>query len=218
MQVYVEASRCNLIQNTEANFRSSFFRVVIPLCGGNIDTTVLGRCLERGLAADGRLVKFTVTVTDRPGGIAELAKTLAQCGVSIKDMVHERAWIKNDIFSVEVGGVPHSQVFVLGIFFKDLFQVIVVVETRSVEHAGGMFRILKTKYTHMTVMGVGGAFGLRDRADSGQDSQGSFAKSDDEDLEPDLTEDETNKFLAVAKELGKRRSKQFSVCEMTLDQ
>lgn len=43
-------------------------RVVIPLCGGNIDTTVLGRCLERGLAADGRLVKFTVTVSDRPGG------------------------------------------------------------------------------------------------------------------------------------------------------
>ena len=41
---------------------------MLPLCGGNIDTTVLGRCLERGLAADGRLVKFTVTVSDRPGG------------------------------------------------------------------------------------------------------------------------------------------------------
>jgi threonine dehydratase len=76
--------------------------VVIPVCGGNIDTTILGRCLERGLAADGRLVKFTVTVSDRPGGIAELARILSNCGVSIKDMVHERAWIKNDIFSVEV--------------------------------------------------------------------------------------------------------------------
>ena len=76
--------------------------MVIPLCGGNIDTTILGRCLERGLAADGRLVKFTVTVSDRPGGIAELAKVLTTAGVSIKDMVHERAWIKNDIFSVEV--------------------------------------------------------------------------------------------------------------------
>lgn len=51
----------------------SFLRVVIPLCGGNIDTTVLGRCLERGLAADGRLVKFTVTVSDRPGGWYEEA-------------------------------------------------------------------------------------------------------------------------------------------------
>ncbi|XP_069944264.1 uncharacterized protein [Cherax quadricarinatus] len=76
-------------------------RVVIPLCGGNIDTTVLGRCLERGLAADGRLVKFTVTVSDRPGGIAELTRLMANLGVSIKDMVHERAWIRSDIFSVE---------------------------------------------------------------------------------------------------------------------
>ena len=80
-------------------------RVVIPLCGGNIDTTILGRCLDRGLAADGRLVKFTVTVSDRPGGIAELASTLSKMGVSIKDMMHERAWIKNDIFSVEVSRV-----------------------------------------------------------------------------------------------------------------
>ena len=76
--------------------------VVILLCGGNIDTTVLGRSLERGLAADGRLVKFTVTVSDRPGGIAELASTLKDLGVSIKDMIHERAWIKSDIFSVQV--------------------------------------------------------------------------------------------------------------------
>lgn len=77
-------------------------RVVIPLCGGNIDTTVLGRCLERGLAVDGRLVKFSVTVSDRPGGIAELCRLLANLGVSIKDILHERAWLKSDIFSVEV--------------------------------------------------------------------------------------------------------------------
>lgn len=30
--------------------------VVVPLCGGNIDTTVLGRVIDRGLAADGRYV------------------------------------------------------------------------------------------------------------------------------------------------------------------
>lgn len=57
-----------------------FFRVVIPLCGGNIDTTILGRAIERGLAVDGRLVRFVVTVSDRPGGIAELAKLLANMG------------------------------------------------------------------------------------------------------------------------------------------
>lgn len=91
----------NVVEN-EFKQRLIPFSVVILLCGGNIDTTVLGRCLERGLAADGRLVKFTVTVSDRPGGIAELARTLKDLGVSIKDMMHERAWIKSDIFSVQV--------------------------------------------------------------------------------------------------------------------
>jgi threonine dehydratase len=60
--------------------------VVIPLCGGNIDTPVLGRVLDRGLAADGRLVRFEAIVSDRPGGIAALTKILADCGVSIKDI------------------------------------------------------------------------------------------------------------------------------------
>lgn len=55
-------------------------RVVIPLCGGNIDSTVLGRCIDRGLAADGRLCRFIVTVSDRPGGIAELTRLLCSLG------------------------------------------------------------------------------------------------------------------------------------------
>lgn len=41
--------------------------IVVPLCGGNIDTTVLGRVLERGLAADDRLCNFFAEVSDRPG-------------------------------------------------------------------------------------------------------------------------------------------------------
>ena len=43
--------------------------MVVALCGGNIDTTVLGRCLERGLAADDRLCRFVVHVSDRPGDL-----------------------------------------------------------------------------------------------------------------------------------------------------
>ena len=75
---------------------------MLPLCGGNIDTTILGRCLERGLTADGRLLKFSVVASDRPGGIAELCKLLADVGVSIKDILHERAWVTSDVFSVKV--------------------------------------------------------------------------------------------------------------------
>lgn len=100
-------------------------RVVIPLCGGNIDTTVLGRCLDRGLAADGRLVKYTVTVSDRPGGIAELTRLLSSLGVSIKDIIHERAWLQTDIHSV---------------------QVKVVCETKGREHSQEVETALKKQY------------------------------------------------------------------------
>lgn len=100
------------------------FRVVLLLCGGNIDTTVFGRCLERGLAAEGRLMRFSVTVGDRPGGISELCALLAKLGVSIKDVMHERAFL-NDIHSVVVK---------------------VVCETRDWEHSEEMRKALQDKY------------------------------------------------------------------------
>ncbi|KAK3730603.1 hypothetical protein QZH41_018826 [Actinostola sp. cb2023] len=76
-------------------------RVVIPLCGGNIDPAVVGRCIDRGLATDGRLVRFVVTVSDRPGGIDRLVNTVAKAGANIKDMFHERAWLKSSVFKVQ---------------------------------------------------------------------------------------------------------------------
>ena len=76
--------------------------VVIPLCGGNIDTTTLGRVIDRGLAADSRLIRFGVIVSDRPGGIASLTKIIADAGGSIKDIYHERAWTKTRMDEVSV--------------------------------------------------------------------------------------------------------------------
>jgi len=77
-------------------------RVVTILTGGNIDTTVLGRTLERGLAEDGRLIKIDVVVSDRPGGIAELTALIANLGGSVKDIFHERAWLSANVYSVQV--------------------------------------------------------------------------------------------------------------------
>ena len=54
------------------------------------------------MAADGRLVKFEASVSDRPGGIAKLTALLAECGVSIKDIHHERAWVANDAWAVNI--------------------------------------------------------------------------------------------------------------------
>lgn len=76
-------------------------RVVFTLCGGNIDSTVLGRVIERGLAADGRMLRFSVVISDRPGGLAKLTKILGDMGASVKDIFHERAWLKTSVFQVE---------------------------------------------------------------------------------------------------------------------
>jgi threonine dehydratase len=83
--------------------------IVVPLCGGNIDTTVLGRVIERGLAADNRLCNFYATVSDRPGGIAKLTLLLSEHGASIKDIYHERAWLHTSVDQVQVKCVVELQ-------------------------------------------------------------------------------------------------------------
>ena len=83
--------------------------IVVPLCGGNIDTTVLGRVLDRGLAADQRLVNFYATVSDRPGGISKLTTLLSEQGASIKDIYHERAWLHSSVDQVQVKCVVELQ-------------------------------------------------------------------------------------------------------------
>jgi threonine dehydratase len=96
--------------------------VVVPLCGGNIDVTVLGRVIERGLAADKRLVRLTIPVSDRPGGIAELCGALAASGASVKDIFHERAWLQSAVDQVVIKAV---------------------LETRGAEHNKQLLKLLE---------------------------------------------------------------------------
>jgi threonine dehydratase len=77
-------------------------RVVLLLCGGNIDPNVLSRVIERGLVADGRLCRFTAVISDRPGGLADLASQIAATGTSIKQVAHDRAFATSDVSTVNV--------------------------------------------------------------------------------------------------------------------
>jgi threonine dehydratase len=77
-------------------------RVVLLLCGGNIDPNVLSRVVERGLVADGRLSRFTAVISDRPGGLADLTAQIASAGASIKQVVHDRAFAGSDVSAVHV--------------------------------------------------------------------------------------------------------------------
>lgn len=76
--------------------------VVLALCGGNIDPNILDRVIEKGLVVDGRLTRFTVVISDRPGGLAKLARLLAEAGASIKEVTHDRAFAGADVSTVNV--------------------------------------------------------------------------------------------------------------------
>ena len=75
-------------------------KVVLTVCGGNIDPAILSRVIEKGLVHDGRLTRFTAVISDRPGGLAELTRVVAGCGASIKDIEHDRAFSGPDVSAV----------------------------------------------------------------------------------------------------------------------
>jgi len=75
-------------------------RVVLAVCGGNIDPAVMSRVIQRGLVTDGRLCRFRVTISDRPGGLAALSRTIADLGASIRDISHDRMFSGPDVSAV----------------------------------------------------------------------------------------------------------------------
>jgi threonine dehydratase len=99
-------------------------RVVLLLCGGNIDPNVLSRVIERGLVADGRLGRFTAVISDRPGGLADLATQIASTGASVKQIVHDRAFASLDVSAVNV---------------------LCTVETRNHQHLAELRALLKSR-------------------------------------------------------------------------
>ncbi len=77
-------------------------KVVLVLCGGNIDPAVLDRVIDFGLVADGRLSRFTTVISDRPGGLAMLTQLIAEEGAGVKQIEHERLFASADMSKVTV--------------------------------------------------------------------------------------------------------------------
>jgi threonine dehydratase len=106
-------------------------KVVLPLSGGNIDTPILGRVVERGLVSDGRLFRFTANISDRPGGLARFAGLIAETGANIIEIAHDRAFSSEDIATVNV----HC-----------------VVETRDAAHIGELRARLGSEGFHISTV------------------------------------------------------------------
>jgi threonine dehydratase len=104
-------------------------RVVFILSGGNIDPMILSSVIEKGLVADGRLSRFTAVISDRPGGLARFAALIGECGASIRDIFHDRAFAGPDVLAVNV---------------------FCVVETRDHEHVAELHSLLRKNGIRIT--------------------------------------------------------------------
>lgn len=75
---------------------------VLLLGGGNIDVNLVARIIERGLVKDGRVVRLTVLLRDRPGSLARLTALVAEARANVLHIGHDRAFSRARLGETEV--------------------------------------------------------------------------------------------------------------------
>ncbi|MFI0410907.1 threonine ammonia-lyase [Actinomadura sp. 3N508] len=89
--------------------------VVVVLSGGNIDPLLLSKVLRHGLAGAGRYLVVRCRLKDRPGALVTLLSELAELGVNVLDVMHERVAARLPVEEAEVlmhletRGADHSE-------------------------------------------------------------------------------------------------------------
>jgi threonine dehydratase len=76
--------------------------VVAVLSGGNIDMTLVGRFIARGLALQGRYLALRSRLVDRPGELLRLLAVIAEQKINVLEVTHHRAGPQAPIQHVEV--------------------------------------------------------------------------------------------------------------------
>jgi threonine dehydratase len=89
-------------------------KAVAVLSGGNIDVALMGRILNYGLAASGRLLTVEVTVPDTPNQLARLLITCGERGANITQVDHARGELAIQVgytairITMETRDAPHQ--------------------------------------------------------------------------------------------------------------
>lgn len=88
-------------------------KIVLVVCGGNIDVNILERIIDRGLIESHRKVRISIPAADRPGLLNKLTGVITSQGANILQVVHDRddsnAGISGTtvIFTLETKGEEH---------------------------------------------------------------------------------------------------------------
>ncbi len=91
-------------------------KVVLVVCGGNIDVNLLERIIDRGLIESHRKVMISVPIMDRPGTLHHLTKIIKDVGANVLQVVHDRDSSNtgitgtNVLFTLETKGEDHLKI------------------------------------------------------------------------------------------------------------
>jgi threonine dehydratase len=90
-------------------------KVVLVICGGNIDVNLLERIIDRGLIESHRKVRISVPIADRPGILHHLTGIIKEVGANVLQVVHDRDTTEagitgtNVVFTLETKGEDHMK-------------------------------------------------------------------------------------------------------------
>jgi threonine dehydratase len=77
-------------------------KVGVIISGGNIDMNVVARVIEKGLVQEGRLVRLSLIVPDRPGALARVSTLVADQRANILEIMHSRGFSRAEIGETEI--------------------------------------------------------------------------------------------------------------------
>jgi threonine dehydratase len=83
-----------------ARFRGK--AVGIPVCGGNIDARALSNVLLRQLLRDGRILRLTFDIPDRPGMLADISTRISALGGNVIEVQHQQLFGAPTVQSTEL--------------------------------------------------------------------------------------------------------------------
>jgi threonine dehydratase len=96
------AAAVSLAALVNGKIESKGKNVALVVSGGNIDMNLISRIIEKGLIQDGRVIRLSVVVPDRPGHLAALAQCIAKEGANILQIEHVRGFGEISIGETEV--------------------------------------------------------------------------------------------------------------------
>lgn len=100
-----------LYQKDPKKFKNK--KIVLVICGGNIDVNLLERIIDRGLIESHRKVRISIPIADKPGILHQLTGVIMNQGANILQVVHDRDSSNtgisgtNVIFTLETKGEDH---------------------------------------------------------------------------------------------------------------